>query len=256
LPSPELEKLKEHLSVCAQCAAERELCRFALGEMRQVEDLPVPRHFFVYPEEKGMSLWQAFLGLRIAYRWGTAMALGFLLVLSGFTVSQARLERSDGSVSVSFGRPPSVPKAIPGLGEREITTLRQQVLATMEERIRRERQDWVKQLNAAMARSGRQFSKPQREILLTALLSMEERVDQKITTAGAVLEAKSNQNANELYKTLQAQREQDLFGINNNLNRVVQVGTQKNRQTDAILETLIQVAELKWSNANPFSPQR
>jgi plasmid stability protein len=256
LPSQELDRLNEHLAVCAECASEQELYRHALGEMRQVEDLPVPRHFFVYPEERGLSLWQAYRGLQAAYRWGTAAAFGLLLILAGFSVFPVRLEKSDGRLSISIGRPLASPLIVPPAAQVDVAALRQPLLAALEQRIREERQEWGKQLHAVIARSGRQFSQPQREILQAAMISLEERMDQKISAAGTVLEAKSNQNLQDLYKTLQVQREQDLVGIHRDLNQLVQVGTQKTRQTDAILETLIQVAELRWNTASPKSSQQ
>ena len=48
-----------------------------------------------------------------------------------------------------------------------------------------------------------------------------------------------------MYRTLETQRVQDLSSVNDRLNRITVNGEIKSNQTDAILETLLQVAELK-----------
>ena len=49
----------------------------------------------------------------------------------------------------------------------------------------------------------------------------------------------------DLYQTIQTQRRQDLILTKNRLDRLAVQGEMRSTQTDAILETLLQVAEMR-----------
>ena len=47
--------LNAHLLECAACAGEQRLYVDTLSQVRSVSDVPVPKHFFVYPDERRSS---------------------------------------------------------------------------------------------------------------------------------------------------------------------------------------------------------
>ncbi len=51
LTREEQEALQAHLKDCAPCAQERELYLNTFSQLRSADDAPVPRHFFIYPDE-------------------------------------------------------------------------------------------------------------------------------------------------------------------------------------------------------------
>jgi hypothetical protein len=63
--------------------------------------------------------------------------------------------------------------------------------------------------------------------------------------AQTVLEKQNDQAFLTVYDAFQSQREQDLTRIYTGLTQMVARGAIKERQTDAILNTLLEVAELK-----------
>ena len=96
-----------------------------------------------------------------------------------------------------------------------------------------------------MARSESALSRKQRLVLETALSRLESRVNNRIVDTAVSLESANQRSLGEMYRTLEAQRVQDLSSVNDRLNRITVNGEIKSNQTDAILETLLQVAELK-----------
>ena len=56
----EQEALEAHLKDCAPCAQERELYLNTFSQLRSADDAPVPRHFFIYPDESRPTLRQLF----------------------------------------------------------------------------------------------------------------------------------------------------------------------------------------------------
>ena len=55
LTREEQEALQAHLKDCAPCAQERELYLNTFSQLRSTDDIPVPRHFFIYPDESRLT---------------------------------------------------------------------------------------------------------------------------------------------------------------------------------------------------------
>jgi hypothetical protein len=251
-PQP-LKDWEEHLAQCPACAEEKKLYQATFAKLKQVSDVPVPQHFFVYPEERTSSPWQLFLQLSFAWRSAVAAAILLILGLGVLASLQARVSAGNGGVTVSFGKTLPVTVPIAPANPVDVAAIKKEILASMEEKSRADRLQVVQLLRTELAKSHNRFNQRQRELLQTSLDAMETRLNGRIVAAGALLEARSNQNLTNYYKTLQTERQQDLAHISTSLTRIVQQGTLKNRQTDAILDTLLQVAELKMVQS-PVSP--
>ena len=77
------------------------------------------------------------------------------------------------------------------------------------------------------------------------LSGLETRVKHRWDEQRAGLQTEVNQSMARLYHTLQAQREQDLSLIQVRMNRMAADGLMKDKETEEILSTLLQVAEVK-----------
>ena len=60
LAGEERKDLEAHLTQCSQCRSEQQAYQQTLRQLAFVENEDVPRHFFIYPEEKALSPWNLF----------------------------------------------------------------------------------------------------------------------------------------------------------------------------------------------------
>ncbi len=66
-----------------------------------------------------------------------------------------------------------------------------------------------------------------------------------MTETVQAVQAKTDRSLSDLYATVNLQRERDVNGINDRIDRVALNTETRSNQTDAILETLLQAAELR-----------
>ena len=64
LTQKEQEALETHLVACPQCQSEQESYTRTLNLVQSVDNEPVPRHFFIQPEERALNLWELFRMLK------------------------------------------------------------------------------------------------------------------------------------------------------------------------------------------------
>ncbi|PYU94087.1 MAG: hypothetical protein DMG08_08525, partial [Acidobacteria bacterium] len=127
----------------------------------------------------------------------------------------------------------------------DLEALKSELTRLLENRSRNDKLEILQTLRAEMARSESAMTRKQRLVLETALSRLESRVNNRIVDAAASLESANQRSLGDMYRTLETQRVQDLSSVNDRLNRITVNGEIKSNQTDAILETLLQVAELK-----------
>ena len=70
------QALNAHLLECAACAGEQRLYVDTLCQVRAVSDFPVPKHFFVYPDERSSSVMEFLRGLTPGWRLASSLAVG------------------------------------------------------------------------------------------------------------------------------------------------------------------------------------
>ncbi|HVN80645.1 MAG TPA: hypothetical protein VMW38_16735 [Terriglobia bacterium] len=244
LVGEEREALQDHLAECPACSLDQELYATTVRQLRSTADVPVPRHFFVYPKTIRLTPWQLFRQLNFAWRATLVATAVLLLVGASLLVGNARFKAENGSFSLSFGKPP-LPRPTGMTTGEETEVLKHELLMVMEEKLRQERLEFTRLIQAELKRSTALRNRQQRQLLQTALESMETRFNSQLTTAGKTLEARNDQALLSLIGAWQAQREQDLARINVSFEHMQAQGQLKERQTDNILNTLIQVAQLK-----------
>lgn len=113
----------------------------------------------------------------------------------------------------------------------------------VEEKNRKDSLQWIRALRAEIARSQAVVTRDQRALLQIALDNLETRMTVRLDDTARSLENRNAQSLASLYQAVKLQRDSDVAMVDSKLNRLALNGDIKNSQTDAILETLIQVAE-------------
>ena len=244
LVAEERQALQDHLAECPACSLDQELYATTVRQLRSTADVPVPRHFFVYPETSQLTPWRLFQQLSFAWRAMVVAVTLWLAVAAGILVSNTHFKSENGSYSLSFGEP-LLPRPARTITEKDTEVLKHELLAAMEEKLHCERREFTRLVQTELKQSTTLISRQQRELLRVALESMETRFNSQLTTAGKTLEARNDQALLSLIGAWQAQREHDLARINVSFEHIQAQGQLKERQTDNILNTLIQVAQLK-----------
>ena len=237
--------LKEHLAECGGCAREHDLYTGTLRQLKCVGDEEVPRHFFVYQSEQKSSPWSLFRLMSPAWQGAVLSFLLLLGTLSALATSRLHVRAGDGALTVAFGRLPEQNPPQPQVPTVDPSKLEARILEVVEERSRKENLEWVKAMRSEIAQSQKGLTQKQRVALETALASLEGRMVKHVETTARRLEERNDLSVANLYQTISRQRERDQSAFDAKLARLVMSGEIKNKQTDAILETLLQVAELR-----------
>lgn len=243
------EDLAKHVAACASCAEESALYSAALGDLRELTDVPVPRHFFVSLPGEPSTPWSLFLRMSLAWRFAVSAAVAAVLVIGILALTRLQIRFDDNAVTLAFGAlppasPPPVAQPQPPAAI-DTTALEDRIVQTVAERNRKETLEWVRTLRAEIARQGTRWSEEQRLILAAALAGVEARMDGRIAASAQTLGANTEQSIAALYQTVTFDREQDNAALNARMNRIALATEAKGNQTDAILDTLLQVAELR-----------
>lgn len=245
LSTEEQQSLNLHLAECAPCGHEHSQYAETLHQLRSVSDVPIPRHFFVYREERAESPWQVFRRMSVAWQGAIAAAALLFAVLTISAAFRANIRWENGAWILSFGK--SVAPNIPPVQAPPVNAadIEARILKVVEERNRMEKLEWVRTLRIELEQSNRSTTEQQHKILQVALSDLELRLGSQINTTAKALEDRSDRAFTNLYQVISTERERDLATFNTRLNRLAANDEVRGNQTDAILETLLQVAELK-----------
>lgn len=237
-------ELEEHLAGCAQCRREQEEYQDAVEQLGRVEDEPVPGHFFV-PADAPSASWRELLAT-VGWPWRVATAGGVLalLLLAALGIARLQFRAENGVYAFSFGRP--LPEFDNGAKtEAAIQALRVEMRGFVDETIQSERRLYLAALRSELARSSRDLSPEQKRFLQVALDDVEKRLDERVVNTGASIASKTAGSLDTLYATIQAQRTQDLALIRKSITDTARVNEAKERETQEVLNTLLEVADLQ-----------
>lgn len=244
LAREERQALEAHLAECPACSLEQELYAATVHQLRSTCDVAVPRHFFVHPKTVRFTPWHLFLQLSLSWRIATAATVILLLIGVGLLTANIQFKAENGIYSFSFGKPP-ISRPVQATRGADAEALKRELLIAVEEKIQNERLQLIHLLQSELKASTTSASHEQRQFLQAALHDVETRLNGQLVSTGEALQARNERTMLSLYGAWQAQRQHDLAGINDSLGKMVARGEVKEQQTDAILNTLIQVAELK-----------
>jgi hypothetical protein len=234
LTAKEQQALEAHLTACSHCRSERESYIQTLHLMQSVEDEPVPHHFFVHPEERMSNPWQLFRQMKPRWQAMTAAFAGLFLLMGIAAISRLQIRSDRGGWVMSFGR-----------NDIDVAALKKDILKSAEEKNREAGASWLQEARAEIARSRADLTRQQQTELTAALARLDSRFTGRLTLAEGRMRDDTQKLAVGLYKTVAQQRAQDLGIINVRFDSIETNHAIDARQTDAILDTLLQVAELR-----------
>ena len=221
LTAEEKRSLEDHLTTCPDCQSEQESYVRTLQLMKAADDEPVPRHFFVHPEERNLSPWALFRLMKPHWQAITAAVAGLFIFAS------------IGGV-MSFTR-----------SEIDVAALERDILKTAEQKNQEARTNWLQEVQAEIARSRTDLTQQQKTELAAALTRLDSRMTGRLTAAEGRMRDDTKQLAVNLYRTVAQDRARDLSLISLRFNRIETRNAIETRQTDAILDTLLQAEELR-----------
>jgi len=226
--------LEQHLGSCARCRSEQDRYAQTLRMLESADDEAVPRHFFVYAEGEMSNPGHLFR--RMAPLWqavtGAVAAVLFLTSVAAILQLQVRSDRI--GWAIGFG----------GSGAGA-ASFKEDLLNAAEKRNRDANLAWGREVEAEMERSRAKLAQQQRAELAAALARLDSRLTNRMTQTAGYLRTDTQKLVVDVCQKLAQQRAQDLGLINARFESANENDTLKARQTEAILDTLLQVAEMK-----------
>ncbi len=235
LTNQEQLDLDQHLASCPACSSEHARYAELFGLLQSVTDEPAPRHFFVYPKERAAKPWQLFAQMKPLWQAVTAGCAGLILLLGVASASRLQVKSAQGGWTISFGS-----NGLPA--GQDLVALKSDIVQAVAEKNREADLAWVRDLRAEMAASRTDLTQQQQALLVAALSSMESRLANRIAVTTNDVAANTRKSIMDLYQTVSLQRQEDLGTINARVDNLAEASSAKARQTDAVLETLLQFA--------------
>lgn len=246
LSAEQQHDLARHLQECPACRLEKEQYENTVACLGCLEDEPVPRHFFVYPQERRLNPWRLFRHLTPAWQATAAVSLLACLALLTAAAGHLQVRVSGGVLYAGFGSlPPAAPVLSPPL---DTAALEARIQRAVEERTQADDRRWVETLRAEINRSMTTLTQQQRTVLEAALTNLESRMGNQFANAVQAIKDDTALSQQRLYQVVSLERERDLNQLSQRMNQLALDGERKSSQTDVILETLLQVAELRLTN--------
>jgi hypothetical protein len=233
LSEEEKQAVEAHLSTCSHCSLERESYAQAIQQLGSIGEEDVPRHFFLYQEERSVNPWQLFRQMHL--RWQAALAgmIALVLLLGFAAVSRLQVKSGREGWFVSFGR-----------SDIDIAALKLDFLQSAEDQSRKSRIAWIQEVHKEIERLNTSLTKQQQDQLTSALVLADSRMAGRISRSEVRVMDETHKTAASLYEIVAQERAQDLAAINLRLDSADARNAIKTRQTNAILSTLLQVADL------------
>jgi hypothetical protein len=221
LSAEERRTLDEHLAGCPHCRSEQEGYARTLQAMQSAGNEPVPRHFFIHPEEQRYSPWEIFHFLKLRWQvFAAALAGLVLLVSAGWVMSLTR-------------------------NNIDVVALKKDLLKAVQEQNNRARAVWLQEVQDEIARSRTDLTQQQKAELTAALNRLDSRWTGHLNAAESRVKNDTRDLATNLYRTVAQDRAQDLRFINLRFDSIETNNVIETRQTDAMIGTLLQAAELR-----------
>ena len=162
LAPQEEQALNAHLAECLACSGEQRLYIDTLGQVRAVSDSPVPRHFFVYPDERSSSVMEFLRGLTPGWKLASSLAVVTVVVFAALVATRVQFRVEQGIYSFSFGRP--LPVAVPARDSAaEIQALKLELTGLLAARSKAERAEWMNALRQQIKESNRYGARQQQQ---------------------------------------------------------------------------------------------
>ena len=235
----EQKALDGHLAACPSCRNERDAFAETVRLLQSAEEEPAPRHFFVYPEEKAFKPWQHFRQMMPRWQAATGGVIAVILTFGVLGVFGIQVRAQQDGWTLSFGRG----GASAGI---DTAALKAEILQAAEERNRETAREWIQNIEFEIARSHADLTDQQRLLLAASLSDLESRVASRLNLTAAELRSSTEKSMVDLYQTLSLEQQQQGNAVHTRIDGVIENQQERAHETDAVLETLLQVAELRF----------
>ena len=229
----ERQALEAHIAICPDCRSEWESYIQTLDMMQSVDDEPVPHHFFIHPQEDVRNPWQLFGQMKPAWKTSVAAAAALFLLIGIAAISRLQIRSDSNGWAVSFNS-----NAI------DVAALKEEILKSAEETNRQVTAARTQRVRDELKSAFSDLSENQQEKFMAALAQLDSRFTGRLDTTEVEMKEDTQKLVSEIYRAITQQRAQDLEVINLRFDSFEMNNAIKDRQTNAVLDTLVQVAEL------------
>jgi hypothetical protein len=200
--------------------------------LASAEDEPAPRHFFINPDPHPASPWRFFM--QMPFPWRTAFAGVFVLaiLLSGAALSKFHVRVDSEGWSMGVGR-----------GDVDTAALREEFLQAAAEDGQKNQRQLLEEIRSEIARIQADEDRRARE-MEEILIRLDSRIDGRVERSEEQIRQDTQIMVAVLYRELARQWEQDVDAINFRLNVAELRDYLKARDTEEILGTLLQIANM------------
>jgi hypothetical protein len=232
LSEKEREQLEAHLAACPYCRSEQAGYAEALELMKTAGDGPVPRHFFVRGEDQSLSPWGLFRHMKPLWRAATAAIAALLLLVCTAAITRLQIRSGPPGWAISFGG-------------TDIEVLRSDILKAAEAQSLQSMNTRLQEVRVEMRQSNAAAALHQRDYLAAELSHLDSRLEKRIARAEGNLRSDAQALIYDVYQAVSRQRAQDFEIMNLRFDAMEANNAVKARQTNDILGTLLQVAEMR-----------
>ena len=233
----EQQALDLHLAACPPCKGEYGRYAETLRLLQSTGDEPVPRHFFVYPQERGANPWKLFRQLMPSWQVAMACVTGLFVFFAIAAIAGLQIRSDQAGWAVSFGRG-SATAAIDAIA------LKADILKTAEDRNREAALGWIKDMRSEIANSRTELTQQQQIQLVAALTGLESRLTNRMALTTDEIRTGTKESIATVYRAVSLQHQEDMQTISARVDRVAADGEVSARRTDAILDMLLQFPNL------------
>jgi len=225
-------ELAVHLADCSICLHERQELQRTFGMLKSLEEQPVPGHFFVYEQPKA-SLLERFRGIPKGFRWAAATGFACLLLLAGFIISNISIRVGESRIILAYGDPITEPDVqdIRREFEQKLLDARREDQRVFAGLLEEQRKLYNGSLNQYYQRVD------------TRVNNLEGQLVETINDNNAALQARLEGTMIQYGELMKAQYQNDLRDINRRLTQITLEGRLRDNQTDALMNTLVQLAD-------------
>lgn len=239
----EEKALESHLPDCPPCAAYREQILQTLQQLQSMNDVAVPRHFFLYPQANRTSVTNLFSRLSPAWKATLAACMTMILLLTGFLADRVRWDFNEGVLALSFG--PSTTPGVHASYPVDAQAFKAELVQLVEGKLRQEHLRWIQAIREDLSEFSAALTEEQQGMLQARLQRSEAQVDQQMAVTQTMLQEQTDRSLKNLYAILRAERQRDLSVLTDRLDRMAEHGTARENEIDNVLATLIELAELR-----------
>jgi hypothetical protein len=233
LSDGEKQALEEHFAECSHCRSERDSYARTVQQLASAGDEAIPHHFFIHSELQSANPWQLFRQMH--WRWQAAFTcVAVLILLPGIAaISRVQIRSNTDGWAIGFGS-----------NDIDSVSLKKEILAAVEKKNQEAKAAWIQEVRSELINRQMEYAQQQQFQLTAALTGMDSRLTGRLHNSEGQAREDTQKLISNMYQTIVRQRAQDLETINARFESSDAKNAIKTLQTNEILGTLLQAADL------------